>query len=181
MSARIDPLSPPYPPAIQAAFDAIMPPGVPPLLLFRTLSREPRLMERLRGGSLLDKGNLTLRQREIVVDRMTARCGGEYEWGVHVAFFAKRAGLDEAMIYSLARGGSHDACWSEVDGLLIDLCDSLYGDDDIGDDLWRRASGLFTPEALMEIVMLAGAYRTISCLVKTMRLSREPFAPDFPE
>ena len=91
MSARIDPLSPPYPPAIQAAFDAIMPPGVPPLLLFRTLSREPRLMERLRGGSLLDKGNLTLRQREIVVDRMTARCGGEYEWGVHVAFFAKRA------------------------------------------------------------------------------------------
>ena len=80
-----------------------------------------------------------------------------------------------------ANASPHDACWSEVDGLLIDLCDSLYGDDDIGDDLWRRASGLFTPEALMEIVMLAGVYRTISCLVKTMRLSREPFAPDFPE
>lgn len=180
MPARIDPLSPPYPPKIQGAFDAIMPPGVPPLTLFRTLSRDPRLMERLRGGSLLDKGNLTLRQREIVIDRMTALCGGVYEWGVHVAFFAERAGLDAAMIHSLARGKSFDACWSEGDRALIDLCDSLYRDDDIGDDLWSHASGIFTPEALMEIVMLAGAYRTISCLVKTMRLSREPFASGFP-
>ena len=48
------------------------------------------------GGGLLDKGHLTLRQREIVIDRVTARCGSEYEWGVHVAFFAKRAGLDAA-------------------------------------------------------------------------------------
>lgn len=180
MSARIDPLSPPYVPATQAAFDAIMPPGVAPLILFRTLSRDPRLMERLRGGSLLDKGNLTLRQREIVIDRTTALCGGEYEWGVHVAFFADRADLDDAMIRSLARGGSGDACWSDVDRLLIDICDGLYRNDDIGDELWTRAASTFTPEALMEIVMLSGAYRTISCLVKTMRLPLEPFAPAFP-
>ena len=180
MSARIEPLVPPYEPALQSAFDAIMPPGVAPLTLFRTLARDPRLMERLRGGSLLGKGNLTLRQREIVIDRATGLAGGEYEWGVHVAFFGKRAGFDEAMTRSLVRGSSDDGCWSDNDRLLIDICDALHHVDDIDDALWARASGVFTPEAIMEIVMLAGAYRTISCLVKTMRLSREPFAPAFP-
>jgi hypothetical protein len=51
-----------------------MPPGVPPLVLFTTLARDARLFERFRGGGLLDKGHLTLRQREIVIDRVTAQC-----------------------------------------------------------------------------------------------------------
>ncbi len=88
MSARIASARPPYSAEIQAAFDRIMPPGVSPLVLFTTLARDARLYERFRGGGLLDKGHLTLRQREVVIDRITALCGSEYEWGVHVAFFA---------------------------------------------------------------------------------------------
>ena len=95
-SPRIAPATPPYAPEIQARFDAIMPPGIAPLTLFRVLARDQRLFARFAGGSLLDKGHLTLRQREIVIDRVTARCGSEYEWGVHIAFFAERAGLDAA-------------------------------------------------------------------------------------
>src|ERR1700733_16014447 len=94
---RVEPLTPPFAADSQAVFDRIMPPGAPPLALFTTLARDARLFERLRGGSLLDKGHLTLRQREVVIDRVTALSGSEYEWGVHVAFFAKRVGLDEAM------------------------------------------------------------------------------------
>jgi hypothetical protein len=26
-----------------------------------------------------------MREREIVIDRVTASCGAEYEWGVHVS------------------------------------------------------------------------------------------------
>ena len=118
-SPRIAPANAPYPPEIQARFDALMPPGAAPLALFRTLARDQRLFARFMGGGLLDKGHLTLRQREIVIDRVTARCGSEYEWGVHVAFFAKRVGLDEAQLRSLvlrrarrrlleARGGPAD-------------------------------------------------------------------------
>ncbi len=42
-----------------------------------------------------------LREREIVIDRTCARCGCEYEWGVHVAFFAVRAGFDDAQLLDL--------------------------------------------------------------------------------
>ena len=36
MVARIDPACPPYPPEVAEHLDAVMPPGVPPILLFRT-------------------------------------------------------------------------------------------------------------------------------------------------
>ena len=80
---RIAPLAPPYPADLQSQWDRVMR-GKPPLLLFRTIARSPRAWEKFVGGSLLDRGPLTLRQREIVIDRTCARCGCEYEWGVHL-------------------------------------------------------------------------------------------------
>ena len=80
---RIAPLEPPYPPEIQQQFDRIMR-GAPPLKLFRTMAGHARAWEKFRGGSLLDRGPLSLREREIVIDRTCARTGCEYEWGVHI-------------------------------------------------------------------------------------------------
>src|SRR5262245_59033792 len=123
---RIAPAEPPYPAEVQARFDALIPLGTPPLVLFRALARDQRLFQRFMGAGLLDKGHLTLRQREIVIDRVTARCGSEYEWGVHIAFFAKRADLDATQQRSLVRGVAGDACWSDEDALLIRFCDALH-------------------------------------------------------
>lgn len=181
MSARIDPATPPFPPEIQERLEKLMPPGVPPLVLFTTLARDQRLFHKLMGGGLLDRGNLTLRQREIVIDRVTARCGSEYEWGVHVAFFGARVDLTEDQLYSLVHGDAEDGCWTdEEDRLLIRLSDALHADCDIGDGLWRElAAGLSEP-ALLELLMLAGFYRMISYLTNAARLPLEAFAARFP-
>ncbi|HXN69609.1 MAG TPA: carboxymuconolactone decarboxylase family protein, partial [Bradyrhizobium sp.] len=85
--SRIAPLQPPYAPEIQGQFDRIMR-GAPPLTLFRVVAANARAWEKFRAGSLLDRGPLSLREREIVIDRTCARTGCEYEWGVHVAAFA---------------------------------------------------------------------------------------------
>jgi hypothetical protein len=69
---RVTPLTPPYSPDLQAVFDKIMPPGVPPPTLFTTLARVPRIWDRFRAGSLLDRGPVSLRHREIVIDRTCA-------------------------------------------------------------------------------------------------------------
>ncbi len=92
-TARIAPLDPPYSAPVSAALDAIMPKGVAPLRLFRTLAVNERVFLRIMAGGLLDRGSITLREREIVIDRTCARCGSEYEWGVHVAFFGESVGL----------------------------------------------------------------------------------------
>jgi alkylhydroperoxidase family enzyme len=178
-AARIAPAEPPYPPEIAARFDALMPPGLAPLLLFRTLARDKRLIERFMGGGLLDKGHLTLRQREIVIDRVTACCGSEYEWGVHVAFFAKRAELSAAQQRSLVRGGAGDACWGAEDALLIRFCDSLHERCDIDDGLWGELRQRFSEEAMLELLLLAGFYRTVSYLTNALRLPLEPYAARF--
>ena len=157
-----------------------MPPGVEPLVLFRTLARDPRLFERFMGGGLLDRGHLTLRQREVVIHRVTAQCGSEYEWGVHVAFFAKKAGFDEAQLRSFVHGSAEDACWSAEDRRLIRFCDALHADCDISDELWAELRGSFSEEAMLELLLLAGFYRTVSYLTRALRLPLEPFAARFP-
>jgi len=179
-SPRIAPAEAPYPAAIQARFDALMPKGVAPLVLFRVLARDERLFARFMGGGLLDKGHLTLRQREIVIDRVTAQCRSEYEWGVHIAFFAERAELDAAQLRSIVHGGPDDACWSPQDAVLIRLCDALHAECDIGDALWADLRAAFSEAALLELLLLAGFYRTVSHLANALRLPLEPYAARFP-
>ena len=88
---------------MQEAVDAIMR-GAPPLVLFTTMARDRRLFFKFFNSGLLDRGHLTIRQREIVIDRVTASCGAEYEWGVHVSVYAEKAGLTEKQVSSLVDG-----------------------------------------------------------------------------
>src|SRR5690349_15021200 len=96
---RIAPIDPPYAPDVAAWLAKWMPPGqaAPPLALFRTLARHPSLGDRMRplGSALLGRGALPPRVRELLLLRTCARCGAEYEWGVHVTAFAAAVGLDE--------------------------------------------------------------------------------------
>jgi alkylhydroperoxidase family enzyme len=179
-SPRIAPAEPPYPAAVAARLDTIMPPGIPPLDLFRILARDERLFSRFMGGGLLDKGQLTLRQREIVIHRTTARNGAEYEWGVHASFFATRAGLDAAQLHATVHGTAESTCWSEEDALLIAFADSLQDTSSVDDALWERLQAGFSPEAILELVLLAGFYRTVSYLVNSLSLPLETYAQRFP-
>jgi alkylhydroperoxidase family enzyme len=177
-SGRIAPAEPPLPTEIQQAIDAIMR-GNPPLVLFTTLARDQRLFFKFFNSGLLDRGHLTIRQREIVIDRVTAACGAEYEWGVHVSTFAAKAGLSEEQITSLTNGGPQDACWDDADRVLIRLCDSLQSSCTVDDDLWAQLSTHHTDEAILELLMLAGTYRTVSYLVNALRLPLEVGARTF--
>jgi hypothetical protein len=69
--SRIAPLEPPYATDIQQQFDRIMR-GAAPLMLFRVIAGHSRAWEKFRAGSLLDRGPLSLREREIVIDRTCA-------------------------------------------------------------------------------------------------------------
>ena len=164
---------------MQEAIDAIMR-GAPPLVLFTTMARSRRLFFKFFNSGLLDRGHLTIRQREIVIDRVTASCGAEYEWGVHVSVYAEKAGLTEAQITSLVAGGPDDDCWTDEDRVLIRLCDSLQETCTVDDGVWTQLAAHHSDEAILELLMLAGTYRTVSYLVNGLRLPLEPGARRFP-
>ena len=181
MSARIESAVPPYPEDVQEQLDRLMPPGKPPLALFTLMARDSRLFQRFMGGGLVDKGNLTLRQREIVIDRVTALGGCEYEWGVHVALFGAKAGLTREQTYSLVHGGADDDCWPEAtERILIRTCDALHGTCTLPQAIWTDLSSRFSEMAILEVLMLAGFYRTVTYVANATELPLETFAARFP-
>jgi alkylhydroperoxidase family enzyme len=159
----IAPLEPPYAPEVEASLKKWMPPGaaVEPLALFRTLARHPMLSERMRplGAGLLGKGSLSARDRETVILRTCARCGCEYEWGVHKAAFARD--LDE------------------LDELLTRACDELHDRGTLSDATLRDLHGRYSDEQILELLALAGFYHLISFVANGARVPLEPWAARF--
>jgi alkylhydroperoxidase family enzyme len=179
MRARIAPAERPYAPDMEETLARLMPPGVAPLLLFRIVARDPRLFRRFMAGGLLDKGTLTLREREIAIDRTCARCGAEYEWGVHMAFFGARAGFGVAERRATL-GAPAAECWSPRERLVVRLVDQLHDSATIDDLLWEELRTGFSDEQLIELIMLTGFYHTVSFLSNALRLPPESFAERFP-
>ncbi len=171
---RLAPLTQPYPPEAAAEL-AQMPADIG---LFRTVAHNPRVLSRWRGGGLLDKGSITLRQREILILRTTAKLKAEYEWGVHVGFFAAKAKFSTAEIHATVHGGA--SAWNAEEAVLIDITDALTDTGTVDDGLWQKASEYYKPDQLIEIIALVGFYHLVSFTVNATGVALEPDAPRFP-
>ena len=177
--SRIAPLEPPYEPEIAGQFDRIMR-GAPPLMLFRVIASNARAWEKFRAGSLLDRGPLTLREREIVIDRTCARTGCEYEWGVHVATFADAAQLTEAQVRATVLDNADAPCWSPAEQALIAAVDALHARATLSDGEFKALSAHYDDAKIFEIILLCGFYRTVSYLANGLDLPLEQKAARFP-
>src|SRR6266436_9208952 len=177
--SRIAPLEPPYAPDIQAQFDVIMR-GAPPLMLFRVIAGNARAWDKFRAGGLLDPGPLSLREREIVIDRTCALTGCEYEWGVHVAAFAAAAHLTDEQVRATVLGKADAACWSVAEQALIAAVDALHVSATLDDAQFKALSAHYDDAKIFEVLLLCGFYRTVSYLANGLDLPLEPNAARFP-
>ena len=177
--SRIAPLEPPYAGEIQEQFDRVMR-GAPPLMLFRVMAGNPRAWEKFRAGSLLDRGPLTLREREIAIDRTCALTGCEYEWGVIVAAFAAAAHLSDEQVRATVLGKADSACWSKAEQALIAAVDALHVSATLSEQEFRALSANYDDAKIFEIILLCGFYRTVSYLANGLNLPLEANAARFP-
>ena len=178
---RLEPLDPPYAPEVEHQFTHVLARGMPLLKLFRTVAHNPRVLQRFFAGSLLDRGALTLAERELVILRSCARCGSEYEWGVHVQHLAQRAGLAPAQLRASLRGGADDPAWSPDQRLLVRLVDELHDGAQLSDDLWHALAARWSPPQLVELVMLAGQYHMVAFVANAFRVELESGQARFPD
>ncbi|MEH1129824.1 carboxymuconolactone decarboxylase family protein [Micromonospora sp. CPCC 206061] len=183
MAARIVPHEEPYHPRVKALLASMVPPDLPPLRVMRTLARNgpmARAMTDWIGYELSDAISVDLRARELIITRTCARCGCEYQWGLHIAVWAERAELTAGQIRSIAHGSGADPCWTDRrDRLLLDFVDQLHQRSDVDDVLWAALSEYFTEEQLLDLLALCGWYHTVSFLVRAARIEREPGIPGF--
>ncbi|MBV8699764.1 carboxymuconolactone decarboxylase family protein [Bradyrhizobium sp.] len=176
---RIAPLEPPYPADIAAQFDRIMR-GAPPLMLFRVMAGHARAWEKFRGGGLLDRGPLSLREREIVIDRTCALNRSEYEWGVHVATFAAAAHLTADEIRATVHGDADAPCWSNAERALMTAVDALHHSATLRAAEFEELGAHYDAGQILEIILLCGFYRTVSYLTNALDLPLETRAARFP-
>ncbi|MCR4511472.1 carboxymuconolactone decarboxylase family protein [Pseudomonas sp. 32.2.56] len=178
-SPRIQPVQPPYAADVQAEFDRVMPPGMPPLKLFRSMAHNPRVLQRLLAAGLLDRGSISLRERELLILRTTARCGAEYEWGVHVAVFNAQAGFSPEQLADTCAVVPNCELWSSAEQALLALADSLHSSATLDDNLWQQLSAEFTESQLIECLVLVGFYHAVSFVVNGLRVEHEAQTPRF--
>src|ERR1700756_2552890 len=153
--SRVAPLDPPYAPDIQQQFDRIMR-GAPPLMLFRVMAGHARAWEKFRAASLLDRGPLSLREREIVIDRTCALNRCEYEWGVHVAAFAQAAHLTDEEVRATVDGGGDVPCWSAAEKAMIAAVDALHRRATLNETEFTALSAHYDEAKIFEIILLCG-------------------------
>lgn len=177
---RIEPLQPPFAEDMQAAFTRIMPPGVEPLKLFRTMAHNPRVLHRFFAGGLLDRGSIALEERELLILRTTARCGAEYEWGVHVAFYTGKTGFSDEQLVDTCRATPNAALWSPAQQALLALADSLHDSSTVNDKLWAQLNMYFSADQLIECLMVVGFYHSVSFVVNGLKVERESYGARFP-
>ena len=172
-------MTPPYDADTAAALAVLG----PPIGIFRVFARRPDRAHGIAGWGryyLSRQCALSLRHRELLILRTTARCGAEYEWGVHVQVFADKAGLSSAQVRSLTTGQPDDPCWTDpADRAVLRAADALDRDCDLSDADWTQLSGAVGEEGAVDALLLCGWSRAISNVARAARLEPEPGAPLF--
>ncbi|OEV31020.1 carboxymuconolactone decarboxylase [Streptomyces nanshensis] len=175
---------PPYDEPTERLLAKLMPPGtsLEPLMLFRLLAVHRDLAERIHpmASGLLNKGLLPDRDREVVISRITARAGAEYEWGVHAVFFGPAVGLGQDTLDALVTEEAASSAFDERTGLLVTAVDELFDEATVSGGTWNRLREIYTDARLVELLLLAGWYRTLSTLITSAALPLEPWAVRFP-
>lgn len=176
---RISPATPPYSTSLQERVDQMARAGLEPLVLFTTIGRSDRAWKKFRNGSLLDDSLLSMRDRELVIDRTSARTGCEYEWGVHVWIFGEQAGLTRSdiagtLVYPLKRDQ-----WSEREVALLTAVDALHDRCTLSDQEFDGLKRHYTDEQVLEIIQLAAFYHQVAFIANGLALPLEKEAARF--
>lgn len=180
---RLEPLNPPYDPELARTLTRMMPPGQEPLKLFRTVAHNRHILDKLRstGSYLLNFGTLDPADRELVIQRTCARCGCEYEWGVHAAVFGAQVGLTGAKLAAtVTAAADDDRAWTEREALLVALVDELHDTATVSDQTWKALTARYDEAQLVELVALAGQYHAVSFMANALGVELEEAAARFP-
>ncbi|MEZ5501412.1 MAG: carboxymuconolactone decarboxylase family protein [Halioglobus sp.] len=179
MTNTLKPLEAPFPPEVDRALASYPKQDGYILCLFRAFANSVRFLKKGVPNLLDRESPLDLRTREIVILRTTANRNCEYEWGVHVAIFAKAAQFSEAQVRATRLGQS--SCWSPTELRLVVAVDQLCETGTLDSNLLAQFQSDWSNEQQLEILALVGTYSTISYVANVARLPSEPFGVNFPQ
>ena len=120
------------------------------------------------NGHILFGSTLSPRQRELLVLRVAAVRGAEYEWRQH-AILAGDAGITPDEVARI-NAGADAAGWSALDAALVRAADELVTDAEISDPTWQTLAASLSDQQLLDLVFTVGAYDLLAMALRTFRI-----------
>jgi alkylhydroperoxidase family enzyme len=111
---------------------------------------------------------LDIRDRELAILRIGWLSQAPFEWGSHVKI-AKRNGITSDEIERVIEGSSAPG-WSKHDRAIVRAMEELHFDSMITDDTWAELQEFYNDKKLIELLILAGQYKTVAYYQNSLRL-----------
>ena len=159
--------------AVVAAKAADLPEQMAPLNVFRVLLHHPKLTQAISGllTTLLFRGKLDARLRELVIMRIGWRTGSEYEWTQHWRV-ARQLGVSEADLLAVRDWEPSDL--GRAERAVLRATDETLGDGAISPATWKECEAVLPGrEELLELVTAIGNWNLFSQLLRTLEIPLE--------
>jgi alkylhydroperoxidase family enzyme len=111
---------------------------------------------------------MDIRDRELAILRIGWLSRAPFEWGAHVKI-AKRNGVTADEIERVIQG-SAALGWSKRDRAIVRAVEELHSDSMITDETWSDLQQFYNDKKLIELVILAGQYKTVAYYQNSLRL-----------
>jgi len=168
---RVEPLS--LEEAQRVADEVGIPDEMARLNVFRVLLRDPVIAGAVHGllASLLWKGLLDVRLRELLVMRIGWRTGSVYEWTQHW-HVARLLDVDEADLLAVREWETSDR-FGAIERAVLAATDETLDDGVIGKATWAACAQHLDDGELVELVVAIGNWRLFSSLLQSLDIPLE--------
>lgn len=171
--ARLEPLPPrSWPAEMRDALAPLTPPTprAPDhpkgLNLLGTFAHHPALVHAYHQfvSHLLYRTTLTPRLRELIILRVAAVRGADYEWAQHVVL-ALEVGLDRDEIAAVRTDDLNR--WTPTEAALLTAVDELVEKAKLRDETWSTLRAELSDQQLLDAVFTVGAYDALAMVLRT--------------
>jgi alkylhydroperoxidase family enzyme len=168
--------------ARRAAIDAGIPEAMTDLSVFRVLLHHPVLAGAIYRllSTLLWKGTLDARLRELVIMRIGWRTASEYEWTQHWRV-SRLLEIPERDLLAVRDWHGAD-CFGAAERAVLAATDETLDVGAISPETWAECAEHLSSEALLELVVAIGNWRMFSSLLRSLEVPLEdgvePWPPD---
>ena len=123
------------------------------------------------AGRLMPGGKLPRIDTELVILRVAAVRGSDYEFNHH-SLLGRRAGLMSDDIERVRLGAAAPG-WNDRQSLLLRVTESLLEERDLDDALWSELRAAEDERGCIELLLLVGHYDMLATTLHTLRVQPE--------
>ncbi len=168
--------------ALAIADDVGVPPQLAALNVFRMLLHRPKVAKAMNDLllSMLFGGALDDRLRELVIMRIGWATGSDYEWTQHWRIAQDSFGCSEADLLSVRDWEASDR-FDDADRTVLAVVDETLASGAASEATIVRCRELLgADDAVVELVVAVGAWRTISQLTRSLDIPLEDGVASWP-